>query len=130
MHKFMLIIIQFKSLKHTIYSYKTRFECFIVAIIIDLRIYHHSCKPAISVVVKFQAHAIVNLIVLEGDMTLVDVVPLLDPNLVSAGSGLSGQRQRASSGRRVFIALFEFWDGKVGLEIKIFLNFRFNQSKL
>jgi len=34
------------------------------------------------VVVELEAHAVVNLVVLEGDVVLVGVVPLLDPDLV------------------------------------------------
>ena len=34
------------------------------------------------VVVELEAHAIVNLVILESDVVFVDVVPLLDPNLV------------------------------------------------
>ncbi|KAK9985520.1 hypothetical protein SO802_030471 [Lithocarpus litseifolius] len=41
------------------------------------------------VVVKLEAHAIVNLVVIESDVVLVDVVPLLDPNLVGPCTSLS-----------------------------------------
>lgn len=41
------------------------------------------------VVVELEAHAVMDFIVLEGDVVLVDVVPLLDPNLVGSGTRLS-----------------------------------------
>ncbi|KAD5961943.1 hypothetical protein E3N88_13416 [Mikania micrantha] len=65
------------------------FECFNILNIHNSLAYVNTIIAAISVVVKFKAHAIVNLVVLEGDMILVYVVPLLDPDLVSTGSGLS-----------------------------------------
>ncbi|GLT70135.1 hypothetical protein SLA2020_422320 [Shorea laevis] len=36
----------------------------------------------ISIVIKFETHSVVDLVVLEGDVILVDVVPLLDPDLL------------------------------------------------
>ena len=42
-----------------------------------------------SVVVELETHAVVDLVVLESDVVFVDVVPLLDPNLLGLGSGLS-----------------------------------------
>ena len=41
------------------------------------------------VVVELEAHAIVNLVILESDVVFVDVVPLLDPNLVGPRTSLS-----------------------------------------
>ena len=41
------------------------------------------------VVVELEAHAIVNLVILESDVLFVDVVPLLDPNLVGPRTSLS-----------------------------------------
>ncbi|KAF4358439.1 hypothetical protein F8388_018303 [Cannabis sativa] len=46
-------------------------------------------KDAKSVVVELEAHAVMDLVVLESDMVFVDVVPLLNSNLISSGSGLS-----------------------------------------
>ena len=40
------------------------------------------------VVVELEAHAIVDLVILEGDMILVDGVPLLDADLVGPGARL------------------------------------------
>ena len=41
------------------------------------------------VVVELEAHAIVNLVILESDVVFVDVGPLLDPNLVGPCNSLS-----------------------------------------
>jgi hypothetical protein len=42
----------------------------------------------VSVVVELEAHAVVDLVVLQGDVVLVDVVPLLDAELLRPRPGL------------------------------------------
>lgn len=57
------------------------------------------------VVVELETHAVVDLVVLEGDVILVDVVPLLDPDLLSSGPGLSGHELLQVADRVVIVAL-------------------------
>ncbi|KAJ6322964.1 hypothetical protein OIU77_012736, partial [Salix suchowensis] len=59
----------------------------------------------VLVVVELEAHAIMNLVILEGNMVLVDVVPLLDPDLLSSGTGLCRHKLLEVSDRVVFVAL-------------------------
>ena len=44
------------------------------------------------VVVELQAHAVVDLVVLQRDVVLVDGIPLLDPQLLGARADLRGQQ--------------------------------------
>lgn len=62
-------------------------------------------KDANLVVVELEAHAVVDLVVLKGDMVFVDVVPLLDPDLVGPGSSLSGDELFEVSDGVVVVAL-------------------------
>lgn len=56
-------------------------------------------------VIEFEAHAVVNLVVLESDVVLVDVVPLLNPNLVGSSPGLSRHQLLQVAYGVVFVAL-------------------------
>lgn len=56
-------------------------------------------------VIEFKAHAVVNLVVLESDVVLVDVVPLLNPNLVGSSPGLSRHQLLQVAYGVVFVAL-------------------------
>ncbi|KAK3408751.1 hypothetical protein EUGRSUZ_J00925 [Eucalyptus grandis] len=58
-----------------------------------------------SVVVELEAHAVVDLVVLEGDVVLVDVVPLLDSDLVGAGARLGGHQLLEVADGVVLVAL-------------------------
>lgn len=46
-----------------------------------------------------------DLVILEGDMILVDVVPLLNPDLLGPGSGLGGDQLLQVADRVVLVAL-------------------------
>lgn len=45
-------------------------------------------RPTFLVVVELEAHAVVDLVVAEGDVVLVDGVPLLDADLLGPGARL------------------------------------------
>lgn len=57
------------------------------------------------IVVELEAHAVVDLVVLESDMILVDVVPLLDSNLLRSRSGLRRHELLQIADRVIFVAL-------------------------
>lgn len=57
------------------------------------------------VVVELEAHAVVDLVVLECNMVLVDVVPLLDTDLVGTGTSLGGDELLEVSDGIVVVAL-------------------------
>lgn len=57
------------------------------------------------VVVELEAHAVMDLVVFEGDMVLVDVVPFLDPDLVSSRPRLRRHQLLQVSDRVVVVAL-------------------------
>jgi len=59
----------------------------------------------VLVVVELEAHAIMNLVILEGNMVLIDVVPLLDPDLLSSGTGLCRHELLEVADRVVVVAL-------------------------
>lgn len=61
-----------------------------------------------SVVIELETHAIMDLVILEGDVILVDIVPLLDPNLLGPGSGLSGNELLQVADRVVLVALHPY----------------------
>ncbi|CAK0853480.1 unnamed protein product [Prorocentrum cordatum] len=49
---------------------------------------HASLSASSSVVVQLQAHPVLDLVILQGDVVLVDVVPLLDADLFPASAAL------------------------------------------
>ena len=57
------------------------------------------------VVVEFEAHAVVDLVVAEGDVVLVDVVPLLDADLIGARARLRRHQLLQVSDCVVVVAL-------------------------
>jgi len=59
----------------------------------------------VLVVVELEAHAIMNLVILEGNMVFIDVVPLLDPDLLSSGTGLGRHELLEVADRVVVVAL-------------------------
>ena len=60
---------------------------------------------AYLVVVELKAHAVVNLVVPEGDVVLVDCIPLLDADLIGPRAGLSGHKFLEVSDGVVVVAL-------------------------
>ena len=57
------------------------------------------------VVVELEAHAVVDLVVLEGDVVLVDSVPLLDADLVRSGTRLGRHQLLQVADGVVIVAL-------------------------
>ncbi len=56
-------------------------------------IYEYACINNLGLlVVQFQVHSVVNFVVLQGDVILVDGVPLLKDNLLPVSSRLSGNQ--------------------------------------
>ena len=62
-------------------------------------------KIADLVVVELEAHAVMDLVVPEGDVVLLDGIPLLDADLVGARAGLSGRQLLQVSDGVVVVAL-------------------------
>ena len=59
----------------------------------------------VLVVVELEAHAIMNLVIPEGNMVFVNGVPLLDPDLLSSGTGLCRHELLEVADRVVVVAL-------------------------
>ncbi|KAJ6432863.1 hypothetical protein OIU84_019988 [Salix udensis] len=59
----------------------------------------------VLVVVELEAHAIMNLVILEGNMVFVNGVPLLNPDLLSPGTGLCRHELLEIADGVVFVAL-------------------------
>lgn len=57
------------------------------------------------IVVEFEAHAVVDFVVLESNMILVDIVPLLNPNLLGSSPSLGSHELLQVADGVVFVAL-------------------------
>lgn len=62
-------------------------------------------EPHLSIVVELEAHAIMNLVILEGDVVLVDGVPLLNPDLLGPSTRLRGDKLLQVADCVVIVAL-------------------------